>query len=118
MAADGWRSRYSGSWRGLRIVGSFTIATPEGSIPIRIGTVGSLEIFQIAHALAIYDPSRNRHAWFLNLAVPSDSYKLDRWPVMQEVVAVSSTAIRVKLGYWEETQNRDLTVHFEPPPPQ
>jgi len=47
--------------------------------PYKAGKVGRYRIYRHSHALAIYDPGKNRHAWIYNAGWDEDGFKTDRW---------------------------------------
>jgi hypothetical protein len=55
--------------------------------PIAEAVVKATDVIvdQWRHALAIYLPERDRHAWFLNKGVPQGSFKVDRRDRIAEV---------------------------------
>ncbi len=104
MQAEGWFVWYSASWPLY-----LTDAGPRDFTPDRVDSDGDLHLYQHAHALAIYDARRDRHAWILNAAAPDYDQKLDRWERLHGArlegaeVAVTVAGFgeqRVSLGPW------------------
>lgn len=117
-AGEGWKVRYSASRPIWVAPGEARRTTPQ-----RVGEVGALQVYQLGHALAVYDPARDRHAWVLNLEAAQDTgFKFDRWESIAGVEAVSPTRLRVALAGWltaqaDEALTLDLTGLVGPATP-
>lgn len=93
LAADGWTVRYNAAWP------QWAPGQTHNRTPLRVGSMGALEIYQLGHALAVYDPSKNRHAWLINLAaLPPDGFKFDRWESIGAITSRSPTTLAVGVG--------------------
>jgi hypothetical protein len=112
LAAAGWRAWYNASWNNVGPPGVRAIppvADAERRTPVVVAHNGRLEVYQIAHALAVYDPVTDRHAWLLNLARPGDGFKLDRWGRIGAVEALPDGTLRVVPASWGDA-GEDLIV--------
>jgi hypothetical protein len=120
LSAAGWRAWYSASWVGVRPPGVDTIPAVTDAnkrTPLVVARLGRLEVYQIAHALAVYDPSTDRHAWLLNLARPGDGFKLDRWGRIQAVEASPDGALHVvPASMGGDGMDRALSIEVGAPP--
>lgn len=93
-AAEGWTARYSSAWPQVVSPGESFNFTPRLALDL-----GGLQIYQHAHALAVYDPTQNRHAWLANFASPTDDgFKLDRWERVAALTAAGPRALDVQIA--------------------
>lgn len=106
LAAAGWTLRYLAAWPQLTPVGQQHNRTPKLVLEL-----GKLQIYQHAHALAVYDPALHRHAWLANFAAPTgDGFKLDRWERIDSVSAAGPHTLEVQL------QQAEGPLRIELPP--
>lgn len=108
LAAQNWRVRYSASRPAWR---SSPLLIPEDRrSPELVGEIGALTLYQLGHALALYDPAKDRHTWLVNLEGLQDiDFKYDRWRAIEDVQILGPDRIALKLsgelvGYDESLQ--------------
>jgi hypothetical protein len=70
-------------------------------------------VYQWRHALAIYLPERDRHAWFLNKGAPQGAFKVDRRSRIAGVRSVRDALevdVRTERSVTPETIRIDLDL--------
>lgn len=105
IAGDGWTLRYQAAWPQLTPPGQ-----PHNRTPKPVLELGKLRVYQHGHALAVYDPALNRHAWLANFAAPTgDGFKLDRWERIAGLRAVGPRTLELTIA-------REGPLRIELPP--
>lgn len=101
------------TWSAASTDGTWTVYwSPRGAVTWqpsaneelhRVATAGSLEVWQQGHALAVYDATKDRHAWIASWAELNDGFKVDRWERIASVVGAPGE-VRVKVASLEGTE--------------
>jgi len=109
IAARGWRVRYSASrpqWMPGELLPREFVRSPR-----LVGEVGALRLYRLGHALVVYDPARDRHAWLLNVeALQGHGFKFDRWEAIEGIEAKGTDALALTLS-------GELVGYEDPPQP-
>lgn len=104
VGGEGWTAWYAAAWP------QWTSEGGHDRTPKRVSTAGVWEVYQLGHALAVYDPGLDRHAWIANFGVSGAGFKVDRWEriaaveggdgVVEVTVADSEEGgvVRIKVG--------------------
>jgi hypothetical protein len=114
-----WRAWFSANWHSISPIGSGPFDKPGPELrrsPIPITNLGELEIYQLAHALAIHDPARDRHAWFANFGRPWEAHKLDRWGVLLSIGSPTASGLVVNWRYYTDQDARTTLFELDVPP--
>ena len=91
-SADGWSVFWSA--RGPQIWGN----EKDAFVPVKVATYGRFEVWRQGHALAVYEPAANRHAWIASWGDgTNEGFKVDRWERIQSVEATTG-GVRVTLA--------------------
>jgi hypothetical protein len=107
-----WTVRYSAFWQ--------TRAGRHDSLKAVV-KAKDLIVYQWRHALAIYLPERDRHAWFLNKGAPEGAFKVDRRSRIAEVRSVRGALevdVRTERSVTPETIRIDLDLLLRRPRPE